>query len=445
MALTFGKGNRSIAFNPTSAFPLDARSYFESYQLAAAAAASAEAASSTNTQYYYGQEIVVVENNVASFYIIQPDKTLSKVSGKVEVDTNVFEYINGKLNLYGFSQAVAGAQLTKDSSGKLSWIKPDTTTVEGLSVAVGNLQKDLDENYYTKEETNIAIAAASHLKRKKVDSVDDIDLAAADADQYIYMVPSGLEAEDNKYYEYIVIVTDIVDSEGILISQDKKIEKVGSWEVDLKDYAKTENVNTALKNKVDKIEGYVLIDQEELNRLATVKSYAEPNFISNINTDEFSVVEGKLEVLQIQQNKIIGLIDKLAAIDGTSKELQDKLNQININDINNMKTAVGQLTKDIYGYQDEETGETIPGISNFVIELQKSVVNLQNTANGLDGRLSTVESSIANLDNKYVTISNFNTIVGNMDNLLAQQINIIDEINDINERLTWGEIPENKS
>jgi hypothetical protein len=31
MALTFGKNNRSIAFNPTSAFPLDARSYFESY------------------------------------------------------------------------------------------------------------------------------------------------------------------------------------------------------------------------------------------------------------------------------------------------------------------------------------------------------------------------------------------------------------------------------
>jgi hypothetical protein len=56
------------------------------------------------------------------------------------------------------------------------------------------------------------------------------------------MVPSGLEAEDNKYYEYIIIVTDIVDSEGILISQDKKVEKVGSWEVDLKDYATKQHV-----------------------------------------------------------------------------------------------------------------------------------------------------------------------------------------------------------
>ena len=40
MAIDFGKVNRSVAFNPTSAFPLDARSYFESYELAEAAAAS---------------------------------------------------------------------------------------------------------------------------------------------------------------------------------------------------------------------------------------------------------------------------------------------------------------------------------------------------------------------------------------------------------------------
>jgi hypothetical protein len=109
MSLKFGKGNRSIAFNPTSAFPLDARSYFESYELAAAAAQTAEEAGSTNTQYYFGQQIVVVENNIANFYIIQPDGTLSEVGGKVEIDTNVFEYIDNKLNLYGFSEAVAGA------------------------------------------------------------------------------------------------------------------------------------------------------------------------------------------------------------------------------------------------------------------------------------------------------------------------------------------------
>jgi hypothetical protein len=70
MAMTFGKGNRSIAFNPTSAFPLDARSYFESYEAALVAAQSAAMAGDTNTNYYFGQTVVVVENEVATLYII---------------------------------------------------------------------------------------------------------------------------------------------------------------------------------------------------------------------------------------------------------------------------------------------------------------------------------------------------------------------------------------
>jgi hypothetical protein len=54
MAMNFAKNNRSVAFNPTSAFPLDARSYFESLESAQAAAAKAEEVGSTNTVYYYG-------------------------------------------------------------------------------------------------------------------------------------------------------------------------------------------------------------------------------------------------------------------------------------------------------------------------------------------------------------------------------------------------------
>ena len=41
MALNFGKLNFSTSFNPTSAFPLDARCYFENLASAQAAAATA--------------------------------------------------------------------------------------------------------------------------------------------------------------------------------------------------------------------------------------------------------------------------------------------------------------------------------------------------------------------------------------------------------------------
>lgn len=72
----FGKLNYSVSFNPTSAFPLDARRYFTDYASAEAAAATAEEAGSTNTVYYYGMRLLVYDGETAKWYTIQPDKTL---------------------------------------------------------------------------------------------------------------------------------------------------------------------------------------------------------------------------------------------------------------------------------------------------------------------------------------------------------------------------------
>lgn len=141
MAMTFGTLDFAVAFNRQTAFPLDAKSYFESLELATAAAASAQEAGSSETTYYFGQTIAVVENGKATLYVIQPDKTLKEVGGNIAINENVFEKDeNGALNLLGFADAVGGAQLVKTEDGKVSWVKPDTTTVEGLSTAIKSLQ-----------------------------------------------------------------------------------------------------------------------------------------------------------------------------------------------------------------------------------------------------------------------------------------------------------------
>jgi hypothetical protein len=62
MALDFGKLAFSISFNPTAAFPLDARSYFESLESARLAAASATEVGKADSSYYFGQTLTVVEN-----------------------------------------------------------------------------------------------------------------------------------------------------------------------------------------------------------------------------------------------------------------------------------------------------------------------------------------------------------------------------------------------
>lgn len=72
----FGKLNFSTSFNPTSAFPLDARCYFNSLALAKAAAATAEEAGSSNTVYFYGQKLMVDDGTSVKWYTIQRDRTL---------------------------------------------------------------------------------------------------------------------------------------------------------------------------------------------------------------------------------------------------------------------------------------------------------------------------------------------------------------------------------
>jgi hypothetical protein len=70
------------------------------------------------------------------------------------------------------------------------------------------------------------------------------------------MVPTGLQLEDDKYDEYIVI--------------DGTLEKVGSWEVDLTDYATKNSIvelQDALANKVDAIENYTLLSPEDKAKL----------------------------------------------------------------------------------------------------------------------------------------------------------------------------------
>lgn len=72
----FGKLNFSTSFKPTSAFPLDARCYFESLELAKTAAATAEEAGSKNTIYHYGMKLLVDDGTTTKWYTIQRNRTL---------------------------------------------------------------------------------------------------------------------------------------------------------------------------------------------------------------------------------------------------------------------------------------------------------------------------------------------------------------------------------
>ena len=352
MSLEFGKLNFYTSFEPASAFPLDARSYFESYEAAVEAAASAKEVGDVTTKFYYGQNVAVVENGVATMYIIQPDNTLAEVGGKVDINENVFAHDeDGKLNLFGFAEAVAGAQLMK-VDGKLAWVKPDQTTVEGLQATVKGLEErmtaaegnieglaervttaegDIDAveeratalegradsaeerltaveaevekkanaaDVYTKEQTNSAIATAvseaAHLQRTKVDSVEAIDVAATGAEKTIFMVPK--EGTDGDHFdEYMVI--------------DGAVERVGDWSVDLSDYAKTADVEAELAN-------YAKTAEVE----AELANYAKTADVTEALLGKVDIVEGSRLMVDAEGTKLAGIeegaqVNKIETVD----------------------------------------------------------------------------------------------------------------------------------
>ena len=319
MAMDFGTLDFAVAFNRQTAFPLDAKSYFESYASAVAAAQTADEAGSKKSVYYYGQVVSVVENGTAKLYIIQPDKTLKEAGGEIVINENVFaKDENGELDLLGFAAATAGAQLVKGSDGKISWVAPSGTTVEGLDTRltvvenaingtgegetrvpglvekVGTLETNL-ANVYTKEEVNQKLSSVLNYKGS-VDNYSDLPADAVKGD--VYNVKNadtvhGVKAGDNVAYDGTSwdVLAGTIEMSGYL--------------------TKTEAETTY----VAKEEGKTLISADLIEKLTNMNADGEKNVINAVS-EEFSIDAGtrtlSLATGKITQDKIAGLAEVLA-------------------------------------------------------------------------------------------------------------------------------------
>ena len=452
MSLDFGKLNFSTSFNPTAAFPLDARSYFETLVAAEAAAKTAVIAGSADSVYYFGQTLAVVENNYATLYIIQPDKSLQKVGNDIEINPSVFEYDeDGKINLKGFSKATIGAQLVIGADGNLAWVLPDETTADGLSTSISTLRNDfetLKNNIYTKEQVNQQIAAVSHIKRMIVNSYSDIqkyDDEHEDGDRYIFMVPDANTSDHNKYLEYIIV--SIIDNDNVAT---RFIEQIGTWEISLENYVTDDNLADELEKFIQKSDNARLITLEEANKLANLV-----NYITSVS-DKFSVINGVLDLVAVPMTIVEGLktaLDNKVSIEegygltenNFSDELKNKLENINVTDLNLALTRVKSLIADVYDEYNSDGEVQDKGLMSRVLELETIVSNLDNNTETLNNLSSTVEgfsSIISSLDTTYVKIEDFNTVVGNLDKMIEENINILADVKELQERLIWQDLDD---
>ena len=464
-------GNSMIRGN---GIPLDITAVYNSLS-------AAEAYVNSNPVAYEGQVLAVTENNDTVVYVIAArlgsdgvtvEHYLKEVGSAPAVDGTTIKIVDGKLTAVipeyedtdtkytlsvladgkiSFISDADGAVATEVSfvgaqgiavtsnaeTGIITFTGPD---LSGLATKTELADKANSADVYTKTETDTkigeAIAAADHLKRVILDppsgeeTVEDVinewlgNNENAVADEYIYMIPSGLEADDNKYYEYIIIVD----------GENSYVEQVGNWEVDLSDYLKStdaesiyakktdlasyakseeiantyvkqtdlettlddystseeiantyvskdgltttladyaktadiptdyvsdsefetamteydkssvadgkyapkqdtadslanrytkEEVNSLLANKVSVVDGKSLIDDTEIERLATVNEKAEENYINSINEEVFTVEDKKLNLKEIPQ-ALVGNLTKTSWVVETITDSEGK-------------------------------------------------------------------------------------------------------------------------
>lgn len=397
-----------------------------------------------------------------------------------------------------------------EENGKLviGWFEPNPTTLDGINNQINNLQVNvnnlsqtigtpesednpatgfylkllqlqqqidnkIDSNsVYTKEQTDekisIAIANADHLKRKIVDSIDDIDI---NNDQYIYLVPNNESTDSNLYDEYLVI--------------NKKIEKVGKWSTDLSDYVTNDQLQQELNNKVDIQEGFGLISNSDLEKLRGIEVNAQKNFISSVDVGKFTVQEGELLLNQLQVKDIFNLEEtlnnKVDSVEGSrlinQKEIA-KLNSLEINDNNqtifngvinvaNVQNLYEQVVDIVTGtgtgiFDGEEknklsieNGAQVNIIDNvnlneFKILENKTLTLKEIPVEKITGLISSddfklnEETNTLQLAKSYITDQIYGKEVGNLSNLIHMTGNenstIIDELNYVNERLKWQDL-----
>lgn len=464
----------AFAFQRTGAFPLDRSSLFSSYVDAEAYARGDKTDErGLGGSSYVGQPVSVydADSNTVSLYIIEADRSLKEVGSAPLGDNASIEIVDGRVQIKdfgvsyyayipastdietgeaipssyklteGFKEGLEPRVCLDGEDYVIAWYEPSGKTIEDIAATLASVQEDvfnleteldaleanvgqpanaedgtaatglyaeLDKkantaDVYTKVETDekiaTEIAKVDHLKRKIVDDLDDIDLSAADATQYIYMVPTGLQADDDKYDEYIII--------------DGKLEKVGSWEVDLAPYATIEYVDDELAKKVDAQEGSRLMTDEEGAKLKNIEDGAEKNYI-NSTSAEFSVTEdGELSLTQIAQTKVAGLVDKLNEIIAALDEKVDEeegsrlITASEISKLESIKDLIQSV--DTNKFTIDENGQLL--LNSVEIE------EITGLADALAGKVDKVEGSrliteqeakkleALNLDGEDITIS----------------------------------------
>lgn len=454
------------AIQRNNPIPLDSTAVWYDYDLMAAYAASDPTA-------YVGQILSLVADNVANAYIITNlAGDLEKVGSAIVADNKTIVLDNGAVTFKDFGKRyykynaeteeytlqevdethpwIAGLEPKVTSeSGQLvlGWFEPNSTTLEGVNSALGTLQTSVNdlqgtveslgtqvsanqkalENVYTKEETLAEIAKSGHLVYKKVTSLDDIqaDIDGADANvsNTIYLVPVLEGLVNDLYDEYMVI--------------DGNIERLGSWEVNLDNYATKDD----LEGKVDKVDGYGLMSTAQTTKLDSVEEGAQRNVINTVS-DEFEVTDGKLKLINLPNTVNIanhetilslqsGIESKVTIVPGKSLVDDTLIAKLEAMDAEGEKNVINAVNESELAVDENRTLSIVSISGSKIAEL-----NLNEDFRNLSNNVDSLSTDLADLNN---SLQSLNT------NLTAYKIEVSQTYltkSEFDDRFSWHELSD---
>lgn len=178
-----------------------------------------------------------------------------------------------RLNQNISNLTAAATQKTKDLNEKMIKVEALINSLQNSNkkyITMKELESELNKyndtlldiisNQLIKEKIKV-----DHLERKIFNDLEEAKIFMKaneeEAVRYIYMIPTGLEHDDNKYYEYLCL--------GFSDFEEPLISKVGSWNINLSDYVLKNEFNDRL-TKVEKLlETFVKESEykEQLNKI----------------------------------------------------------------------------------------------------------------------------------------------------------------------------------
>ena len=219
----------------------------------------------------------------------------------------------------------------------------------GGGVTESTITNALGYKPVSETDVNNAINNSSHLKRVITTTLPDVSKADKDT---IYMIKVTSAKGNDKYQEYMLI--------------DGSLQMIGDTSTDLTDYAKTEDVNSKLDSKVDKVSGKGLSTNDLTNDLKA--SYDKAVEQAETNKADIAILTERVDndeeaISKINSDMVALHADNLAlvfALQRTGKVYGVKAYKYPVN-----PTSTCEKTRDNAGLICEPSTDTVEGVDDY--------------------------------------------------------------------------------